>query len=52
MKIKVEDIPVQFHAMVEIIGIDKFIEVAKLYGEQILIYLRIRGFLDMLEIGI
>ena len=32
MKIKVEDIPVQFHAMVEIIGIDKFIEVAKLYG--------------------
>ncbi|MFA4023460.1 Mor transcription activator family protein [Clostridioides difficile] len=32
MKIKVEDIPVQFHAMVEIIGIDKFIEVTKLYG--------------------
>ncbi|MCC0686614.1 MULTISPECIES: Mor transcription activator family protein [unclassified Clostridioides] len=32
MKIKVDDIPVQFHAMVEIVGIDKFVEVTKLYG--------------------
>ncbi|MGO0881483.1 Mor transcription activator family protein [Clostridioides difficile] len=32
MKVKLEDIPVQFHAMVEIVGIDKFIEIAKLYG--------------------
>ncbi|MBY2478947.1 transcriptional regulator [Clostridioides difficile] len=32
MKVKLEDIPVQFHAMIEIVGIDKFIEIIKLYG--------------------
>lgn len=32
MKVKLEDIPVQFHAMIEIVGIDKFIEITKLYG--------------------
>lgn len=32
MKVKLEDIPFQFHAMVEIVGIDKFVEITKLYG--------------------
>lgn len=32
MLIKLDDIPDNFHAMVEVIGIDKFLEISKLYG--------------------
>lgn len=32
MLIKLDDIPVSFHAMVEVIGIEKFLEISKLYG--------------------
>ena len=30
--IKLNDIPDSFHAMVEVIGVEKFLEIAKLYG--------------------
>ncbi len=32
MLIKLDDIPVSFQAMVEVIGIEKFLEISKLYG--------------------
>lgn len=32
MLIKLDDIPDNFHAMVEVIGIEKFLEISKLYG--------------------
>lgn len=32
MLIKLDDIPDSFHAMVEVIGVEKFLEIAKLYG--------------------
>lgn len=32
MLIKLDDIPASFHAMVEVIGIEKFLEISKLYG--------------------
>jgi len=32
MLIKLNDIPDSFHAMVEVIGVEKFLEIAKLYG--------------------
>lgn len=32
MLIKLDEIPDNFHAMVEVIGIEKFLEISKLYG--------------------
>lgn len=32
MLIRLDDIPDSFHAMVEVIGVEKFLEIAKLYG--------------------
>ncbi len=32
MLIKLNDIPDNFHAMVEVIGIEKFLEISKFYG--------------------
>lgn len=32
MLIKLNDIPDNFHALVEVIGIEKFLEISKLYG--------------------
>ncbi len=32
MNLKSEDIPDKFHSLVDIIGIDKFIEILKIYG--------------------
>jgi Mor family transcriptional regulator len=32
MLIKLDDISESFHAMVEVIGIEKFLEISKLYG--------------------
>lgn len=32
MLIKLNDIPDNFHAMIEVIGIEKFLEISKLYG--------------------
>lgn len=36
MYIKMEDIPYNLHTMVEIIGIDKFIELLKIYGGSVI----------------
>ncbi len=32
MLIKLNDVPDNFHALVEVIGIEKFLEISKLYG--------------------
>jgi Mor family transcriptional regulator len=32
MLVRLEDIPENFHAMVEVIGTEKFLEISKLYG--------------------
>lgn len=32
MDLKLEDIPDKFHILIDIIGIDKFIEILKVYG--------------------
>lgn len=32
MLVRLEDIPENFHAMVEVIGIENFLELSKLYG--------------------
>ena len=42
MDIRIDDIPYDLHAMVDIIGVDKFLEVCKLYGG-IAVYLPIHS---------